>query len=128
MARQVELRGVASACAAELDTEDYALVGDARRGAFFWLQVEGRKLVGEVEVLTGREALDAKVGASGLDTVTFDAGLEGFTRSRPVARNLVVAALAGQGACGEAVPIEPIYLGAPFVTTPKRRGGAGGIR
>lgn len=122
MVKGLKFVGQASVRAADVDFDDYAVVGDARRGAYFWVEVRGREMVGEIEMMLGREALDMRIAEAGLETVTFDEGVDGISLSRPVAGKLAES-VARSGVTGGAVSVvEPIYLGAPFVTTAKRRG------
>ncbi|MDG2126125.1 MAG: tRNA (adenosine(37)-N6)-threonylcarbamoyltransferase complex dimerization subunit type 1 TsaB [Verrucomicrobiales bacterium] len=122
MVKGIGLVGVASVCAAEVDADDYAVVGDARRGAFFWVEVKAKRMVGEVEMMLGRDALDERIAAAGLETVTFDEGLSGIGLSRPVAGRLAESAARWVPEQEATAAVEPIYLGAPFVTTAKPRG------
>ena len=119
MVRGAEFRGVASVCAADVVSDSYAVVGDARRGSFFWVEVRERKIAGEIEVMVGRDALDQRVSEAGLETITFDESVDWVDLSRPVAAKLAIGA-AQKPDDGAVDLVEPIYLGAPFVTKPKR--------
>ncbi len=126
--------GVPSLLAARATSQpDYTVVGDARRNAFFVARVRGRRLAGAVELFEEvpfREVLEDLAGA-GESIITFD-------ESEPAAVSDmgviaidtpgagVLAALYSEMSFEEtealrARPLEPIYLRAPYITTPKER-------
>ncbi|CAN5184228.1 hypothetical protein BH23VER1_BH23VER1_11690 [soil metagenome] len=121
LAAGTEVMGVPSACAADTGIDDYWLCGDARRGAFFLLQVLGRQVSGDPELVEAA-ALPARLDllyAAGAPVLTFDPvpPAPGVGVARPLAENLIRAA--GSGSAGDGGAIEPIYLRSPYVTQPK---------
>lgn len=105
----------------------YAVVGDARRGSWHFSVISGRAIDGPH---TGSAAeIEARCTAFSGPIVTFDASPPPFCQAQPVipaASRLAVAASflnAPEIAALAAVPVEPCYLAAPFVTTPKIRPG-----
>jgi tRNA threonylcarbamoyladenosine biosynthesis protein TsaB len=101
--------------------------GDARRGRFFTVEILNGKLVDEI-AQHDAEALQAMRDAdSERAWFSFDdkspAGLEGVALVKP---NALTLARIGAGLPDETVfhleerALEPVYLAAPFVTTPKK--------
>ena len=119
LARDIPLIGVPSVCGIDCDG-DYRVVGDARRGSWFLAHV----VRGEMTVdpkLMAYEAIEHQIKG---EVFTFDvkfpdervkvmtpaAGVLAKRQSLRALNNLPTAA------------VEPIYLAAPFITTPKGRG------
>lgn len=110
--------------------DTYRVVGDARRKSYFFAEVNGRQLQGEPELHTGE-----KLGEL-LDDA-FSSGLSVFTADRSVAEHFEGCALAypeaailacraadgGKAVWDSKVPLEPYYLRAPYITTPKKGKG-----
>jgi tRNA threonylcarbamoyladenosine biosynthesis protein TsaB len=119
MARNVPLFGVASVCGVEADF-DYAVVGDARRGVFFWCEVKNGEIQGNPELMS----LDELKLRPYEHIFTFDEmpPMEGALSVTPSAA--VLAKLYSRRDLSETpqVAVEPIYLAAPFITKPKGRG------
>ena len=124
LTHSASLIGIPSITLAEFSDPErgYHIIGDARRGQFFYAEVIGRKLAREPELID-RDALDGRL-AGGHHLVTFDpippaAGIE---VTRPSAT--ILAAIAnGLGAAElealASAPVIPHYMGAPFVTQPR---------
>lgn len=117
---------------AALEAADYSVIGDARRRSWFLATVRGRSLSGEIQILEAGE-FEARLAAlfdAGEVLVTFDeeapefGGRAGILTDSPCATRLAdrvgemkrerLEALAGE-------PLQPVYLRAPFITTPKKK-------
>ena len=111
------------------DTNDYAVIGDARRKSFFLARVTGNKLQGEPELLA-EEGLVA--GLRGLDqdgvpVCTSDPKLSeqhpAAQLAYPAARRLaMIAAEMTEDEIASAAQklLQPHYLRAPYITVPKK--------
>ena len=119
MARNVPLFGVASVCGVEADF-DYAVVGDARRGVFFWSEVAGGEMLGDPELMS----LDALKLRRHEHIFTFDEKPPIAAAVSVTPSAAVLAKLYSRRDLSEIpqVTVEPIYLAAPFITKPKGRG------
>jgi tRNA threonylcarbamoyladenosine biosynthesis protein TsaB len=122
LARNIPLIGWPSLLA--FDAPAYChVIGDARRGSYFLAEIEGGRLLTEPHLLSANE-LAARVKPP---VFTFDDAppLPGVQHAVPSALRLAQAA-----ACLSSSEIEslsrktpePLYLRAPFTTTPKARG------
>lgn len=126
LARGVPLMGWPSVTA--WDLPDGALVvGDARRGGFFVVEVAGGRLAGPLDIVDATEL--ARLTA-GRDVWTVDAipPVPRATTFTPTASWLArrVAAVPEAERTGLAAVVpEPVYLRAPFITQPKPRLSAG---
>ncbi len=120
LARGIPLMGIPSTQAIDCEDSTYAVVGDARRGDFFWS-------VGDaIEVL----ALE-KLGFRALE---WEKPIFTFDAKPPVAAAVVTSPRAAVLARSASVlderklnelaasPVEPIYLRPAFVTTPRKPG------
>ncbi len=123
LAKNAPLIGLPSVLA--LNAERYAVCGDARRGAWWWAEVEG----GVLTLPPAAASLDesaARAGKWNGPVFTADAASPPFCRAVPVAPN--AAHLAARAAALTdteiarlaALPVEPLYLSAPFVTVSKK--------
>ena len=129
LVRDLPVVGLSSLEAFDVTPDDYAVVGDARRRSGYVARVTGRRLQGEPELidddrLAGR--VDALAG-EGLALFSADASVAG--RFDAVEPAFPAAALVAERAAGLAeeewearTPLEPRYLRAPHITTPRRRG------
>ncbi len=114
-----QLRGFPSICAMESD--EYCVIGDARRSSFFFAHVRKNELV-EGPVLYGEGELRSKLDNLKPDLPLFcSESLPQF--ERPVIRYpsaLVLAKLAQDPKRSFSLPpLEPIYLREPHITLPK---------
>jgi tRNA threonylcarbamoyladenosine biosynthesis protein TsaB len=134
----IPVRGVSSLEAWDVPGDSYTVLGDARRKTIFFAEVEGRVLAGDPDLVPEEEADERveRIREAGRMLVTADARLaerwEDVRLSFPTAEAVCRAAgdpAAGDPATGggpadwpEAGPLEPHYLRAPYITTPKERG------
>ena len=104
--------------------ESALVVGDARRKSFFAVEVRERSLVETPRVLNEQEFVDwvGKAVDSGEPVLTTDAkpplDLPGILVATPGAS---ILAAVGANMPVESVPIEPLYIREPYITTPKPR-------
>ena len=117
-AANARLVGLPSICA--IDQNEYVFVGDARRGSFFFAHVlggscvEGPTLATEEEVRAKLQALRPLPGIATQPLPQF----ENVTVEHPSALRLVE--LATEKDCPIEEELEPIYLRAPYITTPRK--------
>jgi len=116
----------------ETISEDYTVVGDARRGTFFTARVRGARLAGGVDLRESAAFSEAIAAMSrdGERIITFDEKpLDGvgegavavdYPSAGRLARRLAGMSKEEIRISGER-PLEPIYLRAPYITTPKKR-------
>ncbi|MGI8603764.1 MAG: tRNA (adenosine(37)-N6)-threonylcarbamoyltransferase complex dimerization subunit type 1 TsaB [Verrucomicrobiales bacterium] len=121
LGKQIPLIGWPSLCAAEIPLR-CQVVGDARRGAFFLAEMENGKLLAGPDLLSLEELnRRMKPPAFTFDEAPFP--LSGAEKTIPSARLLAraVAQLtdAELSEASASIP-EPIYLRAPFTTTPRQ--------
>jgi tRNA threonylcarbamoyladenosine biosynthesis protein TsaB len=123
LARNVPLIGMPSVLA--LPGARYAVCGDARRGAWWWSEVEDGALT-VLPTAAPLEETSARARAWNGPVFTMDASSPPFCEAVPaVPRAERLAALAADLPDAEiarlaALPVEPIYLTAPFVTVSKK--------
>ena len=135
LARAVPVFGISSLAALPTPEgeDDYQVIGDARRGEFFLAEVRGRKLR-EAAQITTAEALRQRLGESGSDLGVYTLEESVVQRFAECGTRLLhpTAGVLASIAAGldeserterESVPLEPIYLRAPHITVPKKRGG-----
>jgi tRNA A37 threonylcarbamoyladenosine modification protein TsaB len=116
----IELVGYPSICAIESD--EYCVIGDARRQSFFFARIRANELVEGPDLHSEIELRD-KIDKLGTDMSIFASEkLPQFERAivrYPSA--LVLARLAGDSKRNFSLPpLEPIYLREPHITVPKR--------
>ena len=109
--------------------DDYAVTGDARRKSFFVARVKQGKLAGEPELLD-EAALSDRLGDlrdNGIPVVTSDESVAGrfpgVELAFPLARRLAVTGAAmpePEFATRSGQTLEPHYLRAPYITTPRK--------
>lgn len=125
LAAGVPMAGVPSLCALDEapDSGDYCVIGDARRGAFFHVEIRAWRMTGAPAICSAEE-LHAVVEGAGLPLFTCDATPPpvDFTVSRACPDAARLAAAARHQAIDFSAPVEPIYLRAPYVTDPKSKG------
>jgi tRNA threonylcarbamoyladenosine biosynthesis protein TsaB len=123
MATKAELIGLSSLCAIEGETTEYAVVGDARRQSFFLAQIRDRILIGPPILQTEAElriALDELKARMPIFAVEPLAQFHGVSVRHPSARILAELA-ADPNRAFVLPPLEPMYLRAPHITTPKQK-------
>jgi tRNA A37 threonylcarbamoyladenosine modification protein TsaB len=121
MALKAELVGLVSAAALEVSEAEYAMIGDARRGAFYYAEVRAGECVAG-PLLLNAEALSAKLAESALPVFT-DAPIEAFPQadlSFPSASRLARLAAEDRGIIQRKI-LEPLYLRDPHITPPKAK-------
>jgi tRNA threonylcarbamoyladenosine biosynthesis protein TsaB len=127
LTRQIPLLGLSSLIAVAGEERDYHVLGDARRGAFYWATVRDRQLTAEPRLVEGTTALETAL-EPGLPLVTFDVGSTALPpQCQTTTANAVALARAAmrldpttRATMASATP-EPVYLRAPFITQAKRR-------
>lgn len=131
LARGVPCFGMPSLAAlpTQAGGEDYRVIGDARRGEFFIVEVRARELQGEAQMMSA-EDLAERLGGSddGLRIYTTEQTVvdrfDGAEMLRPSAAELarLAARLSEkQRAALAGIPLEPMYLRAPHITMPKQK-------
>ena len=123
------LIGFPSICAIEKATDDYAIIGDARRQSFYFARVRENEIV-EGPNLFGQSELRDELGKLKPEIPIFSSDdLPQFERVElryPSA--LVLARLAqNENRSFSSPPLEPIYLREPHITMPKTTGRSIGI-
>lgn len=122
LARRLPLVGWPSLTAFDI-AEDGFVIGDARRGACFIAPLANARLAAPPEIVP-REELVARTAHSRLWTLDSSPPLPSAIVVAPTARWLArrVAVLdESERAALAAITPEPIYLRAPFITTPRPR-------
>jgi tRNA threonylcarbamoyladenosine biosynthesis protein TsaB len=118
-ASNARLVGMPSICAIESDTQEYCVIGDARRNSFFLARIRGNELV-EGPDLFAENQLRGKLNK--LDMPIFASEkLSQFERvviRHPSAKVLARLAL-NPGRTFISPPLEPLYLREPHITVPK---------
>ncbi len=120
MARRLPLVGWPSVTAFDM-AGDGLLIGDARRGGFFIASLAGNRLAGPPEIVT-RESLierttDARVW-SFEDPPALPSALPATPTAAWLARRVAALPESERAALAASTP-EPVYLRAPFITTPR---------
>lgn len=122
MAKNVPLVGWPSLTAFDLPSDGWA-IGDARRGGFFLAHLVGAQVAGTPEIVDAGELVGR---LKGLRVWTFDdtAGVPEAVLVKPsagwLARRVAALPESVRAALATATP-EPLYLRAPFITTPGPR-------
>ena len=130
------LIGLPSVIAAEVPDPEmtYHIVGGARRGSVFYAEVARRQLAGEPELLEAGDLgrrLSRRNGVGRDNVFSFDRhppGPDTVRVTQPSAQILAEIAAGldpAEIAALAAAPVVPHYMGAPFVTTPKKRPRSG---
>ena len=113
------LRGLPSICA--IDRAEYLFVGDARRNSYFFAHVKAGEFV-EAPTLGSADEISLRLAAAPDWPVLATEPLSPFeqaTIENPSALRLVEIATEKEQL--EELPLEPIYLRAPYITTPRSR-------
>jgi len=121
VASNARLIGFPSICIMECDVQEYCVIGDARRKSFFFARIRIHDLI-EGPDLFGEEELKAKLVTVKDDMPVFCSEVlpqfEQTVIRYPSAA--LLARLARDARRGFSLPpLEPIYLRAPYITTPK---------
>ena len=116
-----ELIGIPSLCAMETEAKQYAVIGDARRGSYYFAHVRDRRCVEGPLLRTEGELKDHLMNFA--DPVYATEPLPVFP---DVTVNYPAAVLLTQIAAttpppADALPLEPLYLREPNITYPKNR-------
>ncbi len=111
-----ELVGLPSICA--IDQPEYGFIGDARRGSYYFAHVQKGKLL-EGPVLVGEEDVRAKVNKHAHLPFLSAEKLAAFPEATLVHPSAELLASLAENAAGSVESLEPIYLRAPYITTPK---------
>jgi tRNA threonylcarbamoyladenosine biosynthesis protein TsaB len=117
-----KLAGIPSICALETDSRDYCVIGDARRQSFFLAQVKDRRLI-EEPTLESVAELEARLSEIAVPIFASEElpQCPGARRAYPAASRLAEIARSLENEIGDVESLEPIYLRAPHITTPKQR-------
>lgn len=117
--------GVSSLVAWDSPVDSYLVVGDAKRGSFFVAEIRDRRLIGEPDLVDAavfpehRASLDPKLSILTPDAKVAET-VSGAILSYPLASSLAARTSLEVFSFGdEGAPLEPHYLRAPYITTPK---------
>ncbi len=117
MASGAQLLGVPSFCGMETSAPEYAVIGDARRQSFFFVQVRDRRGVAEPQLFSEADLLGRLEGLScPIVTTQPLAAVPQAIIAQPSALILTQIADAREWA-GRS--LEPMYLREPHITYPK---------
>jgi tRNA threonylcarbamoyladenosine biosynthesis protein TsaB len=121
-----KLIGIPSVTAAEVADpgETYHLVGDARRGTYFYAEVKNRQLARAPELIA-KDAL-AVLLENDYHFITFDPeppaeGIEVTTPSAEILGGIAAVMDESEIESLAAAPVVPHYMSAPFITTAKKK-------
>ena len=121
MALRAELAGLVSATALDVPASHYAMIGDARRGAFYYAEVRDSECVNG-PVLLPADELARKLAESALPVFS-DTPLVDFPQADlafPSAAKLARLAAEDRGII-QRETLEPLYLREPHITQPKAK-------
>ena len=113
--------GIPSLCAMETEAKQYAVIGDARRGSYYFAQVQNRLCL-EGPLLCSEEEIRNRL-VNFTDPVYATEPLAVFpnvTVNHPMADLLAQVAVT-MPLSVDARPLEPLYLREPHITYPKIR-------
>lgn len=127
LAKNVPLIGLPSICALThaVGLDRYAVCGDARRGSWWWAEVESGSL-SEPPVSAPAEECAARAAAWTGHIFTADAVSPPWCPATVSFPRAEILATAGSALSPDAVerlvalPVEPLYLSAPFITVSKQ--------
>jgi len=121
-ASRARLLGFPSICAIECDAGEYCVIGDARRQTFFFARVlgnnlaEGPDLMSEAELREKLDKLDPRMPIFATEELP---QIGQAALRYPSAKVLAHLAADGKRNFAE-LPLEPMYLREPHITTPRR--------
>ena len=113
--------GVPSVCAVE-EAATYHVAGDARRGSVFVAEVVDRKLAGEPSMVEVKDFKLPEGPVFTFDDAPFTNELKQVSPNPVVLAEVAASMTESEIEQAAARPVEPIYLRAPFITTPKKPG------
>lgn len=119
-ASAAKLAGIPSICAIETAVREYCVIGDARRGSFFFGRVSDGRMI-EGPSLHSREELESKIMERSWPTYA-SGKLTQFPRTilaHPSARRLAELTRDRIAEIADTQVLEPIYLREPHITVPK---------
>lgn len=124
----IPIQGRSSLDAWDVDAGSWYVLGDARRKTTFVAEVKDRRVVAEPDLVEDEE-IDVRIASlqkTGCPLVTADESVAkrwgNVCLSYPEAENLCRSAGATDpGEWSQSGPLEPHYLRAPYITTPKKR-------
>jgi tRNA threonylcarbamoyl adenosine modification protein YeaZ len=119
---RARLIGVPSICAMPTEARNYAVVGDARRQAFFLARIEDRRLMGEPELMSERDLEARLVGQTDLAPIFSSDTLPQFGQVQTVFPSAALLVQLAQGVETDfsLPPLKPMYLREPHITQPKQ--------
>lgn len=114
-----ELIGIASVRAIRANAADYCVIGDARRGFFYFARVHERRCT-EGPLLCSRDELQTRLSRNHTAVFAMEpmAGFRDVEVAYPAAAILLQIAISEPTAAATA-PLEPIYLRAAHITRAK---------
>ncbi|HST30541.1 MAG TPA: tRNA (adenosine(37)-N6)-threonylcarbamoyltransferase complex dimerization subunit type 1 TsaB [Chthoniobacterales bacterium] len=121
-ASQARLIGFPSICAIGCDTDEYCVIGDARRNSFFYARVcdrnlaDGPILMSEAELREKLGKIDPKMSMFATEKLS---QFEGAQLRYPAAKMLAQLATNMKRQFIQP-PLEPMYLREPHITIPKK--------
>jgi tRNA threonylcarbamoyladenosine biosynthesis protein TsaB len=119
-ATRARLVGLPSICAIDPSSEEYFIMGDARRGSFYLARIQRNEILGEID-LCSEEELRARLNNVDLKLPTYSSEtLLQFPQTvvrYPSALLLAKLIQSGVVRASEA-PLQPIYLREPHITIP----------
>ncbi len=110
------LIGLASLCAMPTTASKYVVVGDARRGSFFFALVEERRCI-EGPLICTQDELTGRVATLDCPVVAAEP-LPKFPTVVLIYPSAILLAHLATAASISIVPLEPIYLREPHITFP----------
>lgn len=119
VASGAELLGLPSVCAFPVAENEYGVIGDARRDAFFFARISGRRCL-EGPTLMTRDELVRQLESATFPIVAAET-LDHFPEAKlryPAAKILAEIAFHSPRTM-TAAPLEPLYLREPHITPPK---------
>ena len=121
IARKTRVVGIPSVIGISLEQDSYLAVGDARRGSGFHWEIVNGIPQGAAKITPNSELIRVIAGSS-LPTVTLEnlPAEFGVDQQQIDLQLLVSRYLSAPHSFDAESSVEPIYLAAPFITTPKK--------
>jgi tRNA threonylcarbamoyladenosine biosynthesis protein TsaB len=117
-----KLVGIPSISALDVEPRDYCVIGDARRQSFFFARIKNGQLI-EGPVLDSQAELEIRLKETSAPVFVSES-LSHFPRLQlayPCAARLIEVTVGQTNQISDAESLEPIYLRAPHITTPKQK-------